>query len=271
MTPRNPLAFGRLVRLGVLLLGAFSLPALATERDLEFYLPPGEVVWLNHNDNQYLLLEREYETPYLRGNLLFIPEWNTHPLQSHFLSLLYKNMPAFGWNTHALQPPLNSSETISWNESADSRYPSPAAAELREPFKTDLLHRIEQAQQHSAQYGGANIWVVEGISAGFVVELLNEQKLPAPDALIVVGIYFPQWQLNENLATTLARFSFPILDLVAQNSNSWVSATAELRQKEARKHQHLGYRQRLLSATYYGAEHEIAVNLLRGWLNQEGF
>lgn len=264
----------RLIFLASLVLTGFTTSAkleASAYRDLEYYLPPGEVVWLSSGEYEYLLLERSNEQPFLRGNILFVPEWNTHPLQSIYLSSLYQVMPDYGWNTFALQPPIDNVASIPWSEAQDRRFPEPTSEDTRYPFKAKLQDRMETALAHISSEPGATVWVVEGISAGFLLQLLHEEVLPPPDALIIVGIYLPQWQLNEALAELIAQLSIPVLDLTPEDANSWVLQTQQKRVRAARRLQHLAYRQRILPRQPHAHQGRLLQHHVYGWLSHEGF
>lgn len=255
----------------------FSAQASAAS-DLAYYLPPGEVVWLRPDNGQdsddeqdevrYLLLERDNHLAYDRGSIVLIPELGTHPYQSTTIRTLYQSMNDYGWYTYALQPPTVQVTDILWQEENGQRYPSglfPA------DLQSQLAERLRLALEHARQQPGALIIIAEGVSAALVIDLLTEDAVPHPDALVVSGVHYPQWQMNRTLATTLAQLPIVTLDLASGGVNRWVEDTHELRRQQAQRHQHIGYRQRILPAGRHAEQPRFLPHTVYGWLRYEDF
>lgn len=250
----------------------FPVSGAATS-DLAYYLPPGEVVWLtadtqssDESNPRYLLLERENHLAYARGSIVLIPELGTHPYQSTTIRTLYQTMNEYGWSTFALQPPTIQVSDISWQEENGERYP---AGNYPEEIRTQFVQRAELAFAHARQQSGALVVISEGVSAALLTDLFASGELPAPDALVVSGIYYPQWQLNRELATTLAQLPIVTLDLAADGVNRWVSDTHELRRQQAQRHQHIGYRQRIIPSGRHAEQPRFLSHTVYGWLRYE--
>ncbi|RUO27905.1 hypothetical protein CWE12_13300 [Aliidiomarina sedimenti] len=257
---------------GIALVGAALLASsasFASQNDFEYYLPPGEVVWLEDDDDRYLLLEKENEQAYDRGRMILLPDVGTHPLQSSAIRALYQSMIGYGWYTFALQPPTTDIGSFTWQaEDAYERYPEPATVE---PLKDALRLRMNAALTHTAEHTGALVVVAEGVSAALLADLMAEGEFAQIDALIVHGVYYPQWQLNQALATTLAELRIPLLDLAPGDGNSWATDTNSRRQQQARRHNHLSYRQRILPAGRHAEQPRYLQHHVYGWLQSEDF
>lgn len=242
--------------------------------DFDYYLPPGEVRWVNDSelpDQRYLLLHKQNQLSYVRGLMVHIPNWGMHPYQSVVIRELYHTMPSYGWQSYALQPPYSELAAVPWQTDNNTPFPTPisqeALAELRQP----LQQRLTQALQHLEQQPGYRIVVAEGVVAAFLIQLYATEAIPAPDALVVVGPYLPQWHLNNALAAQLASFSFPVLDLQPANASAWSSSTAADRVKQARRLQHPAYRQRFLPHAVTSGQALQLHQYVYGWLAYEGF
>lgn len=257
--------------IGSLLL-ASSLPLLANERDLDYYLPPGEVVWLEQNDSQYLLLRKENQQASDRGRLVLLPEIGTHPYQSSAVRTFYQGMVDYGWYTYALQSPTANIQDFNWQaNTATGRYPEPTEG-VTQDLIDNLQDRLEQAIAYSTNdHTGPLVVVAEGISAALLVDLLAAGQFAEIDALVVHGIYYPQWQLNQALATDLAQLPIAVLDLTPGHSNSWVQETTARRQQQAQRHRHISYRQRLLPRGTHAEQPRYLLHQLYGWLQSEDF
>lgn len=248
--------------------------AFSQANDLDYYLPPGEVEWVDDStltDQRYLLLHKQNQLSYVRGLIINIPDWNMHPYQSPFIRELYQAMPEYGWQSYALQPPNSDLTATQWQAETDTRYPAPMSndelAQLRQP----LLQRLTQTLRHVVDKPGFRVVIAEGVVAAFLIQLYAAEAIPTPDAFIVIGPYLPQWQLNNALAAQLASFSFPVLDLQPADGNAWSLSTAAERVIQARRLQHTGYRQRMLPRGAHGTQPNLLKHHVYGWLSYEDF
>lgn len=244
---------------------------LAANNDLDYYLPPGEVVWLGEGDTRVLLLEQENKQAFDRGSILHIPEWGYHPYQSSAIRSLYQNMPDYGWQSYALQPPTQPLDNFRWQTDEDVRYPDPVADEELAKLRAQLRERVELAYAQTSLIAGSFIIVAEGISAALLTDLFSSNELPLPDAFVVYGIYFPQWQLNQQLATSLAQLPVPVLDLSPRDGNDWVTQAASRRQQQAQRHQQINYRQRIIPGGTHAQQPRYLQHQLYGWLRHNDF
>lgn len=271
----------------------------ATVDDLAYYLPPGEVHWLGTDGNnaeaavdetdsaetdsaetegaenqraaaqpRVLLLQRESTQPYERGKLLFVPEFANHPLQSTAVRTWYQGMAEYGWFSYALQSPTTSVNELIWQENTDARYPDPAEIT---PLLSAMRERLQLAIEHIQVQPGPVIVVAEGVSAAVITQLLDNGEFPQVDALVVYAMYFPQWQLNETLATAVAQLRIPVLELVPGQSHSWVSDASAKRRQQAQRHQHPSFRQRTMPAGRHAEQPRYMLHELYGWLRSEDF
>lgn len=255
--------------------------ATAAADDLAYYLPPGEVIWLGASEDdirdaadneqatplRMLLLTRENEQAYDRGTMIFIPELGTHPMQSPAIRLWYQEVPAYGWYSYAMQPPTAQVIEFAWQEDSGQRYPE--GADLT-PLHDAMAERLTLAIEHATNQPGPIVVVAEGVSAALLTDLLARGDYPQIDALVMVGAHYPQWQLNQALATTTAQLRIPVLDFIPQASHSWVQAHSDRRQQQSQRHQHLSYRQRTLLANRAN-DPRYLVHQLQGWLQSEDF
>ncbi len=257
------------------ILGSF-FPALTHGQvnDLDYYLPPGEVEWIDdteQNDQRYLLLHKHNQLSYVRGLIINIPDWNMHPYQSPFIRELYQAMPEYGWQSYALQPPNTDLTGVLWQAATNERYPAPMPDEDLISLRQPLQQRLSQALSYLDNKPGFRIVIAEGIVAAFLIQLYAQQALPAPDALVVIGPYLPQWQLNNALPAQLASFSFPVLDLQPADGNAWSLSTAAERVIQAKRQQHMGYRQRILPRSAHVSQPSLLKHHVYGWLVFEDF
>jgi hypothetical protein len=256
----------------VLFLLSVPLSALATSADdLAYYLPPEEVVWLGDDAARVLMLQQENQQAYDRGSLVHIPDWGQHPYQAPVIRQLYQEMPQYGWQSYALQAPTMELHNFAWQEEAEGRYLSAVGDEALAPLRAQMKLRAELAFTRARQTPGALIVVAEGLSAAILAQLFRRGELTPPDAFVVHGIYFPQRTLNRDLAADLAQLPFPVLDLATSGGNFWTRDGAPRRQQQAQRHQHSGYRQRLLTAGQHSQQPRHLAHHLYGWLRYHDF
>lgn len=259
----------------ILLLGClWPVFASGQTSDLDYYLPPGEVIWVADSDTseqRYLMLYKQNHRSYVRGLIMHIPDWNMHPYQSPIIRALYQAMPEYGWQSYALQPPNTDIAAGPWQANENTPYPSPISEEALTDLRQPLQQRLTQALAHLEPEPGLRVVVAEGVVAAFLIQLYAAQAIPTPDAFIVIGPYLPQLQLNNALAEQLASFSFPVLDLQPAVANSWSLATAANRTRQAQRLQHPGYRQVNLPPSTGQVQARQVQQLVYGWLSYEGF
>lgn len=263
---------------GTLYLGvAAALPMSAQADDLTYYLPPSEVVWLSadaaavqtadaHDQatpQRILMLQRENEQAADRGHLLVVAELGTHPLQSSLLRHWYQGMPAYGWHTYAMQAPLLQINDVEWNAEIATRY-SPAN-DIQ--FLLDAMRaRLVLALQHIEQAEGTLILISEGVSGALITQLLHQGEFAQVDALVVVGSYFPQQQLNTTLTTQTAQLKLPVLDIIPARQQPWVAQQSKRRVQQSQRHQQPSFRQRVLVAQPVATQPRYLHHELYGWL-----
>lgn len=256
------------------------LQAEAHTDDLAAYLPPQEVHWLmpgsdasdDHSQKsgaRVLLLRQENRLPEARGNLLLIPEIGTHPLQSTVLRHWYQGMPAYGWTTFALQSPMLHVNDFEWDRHFGERY---SPANDVSSLVADLRHRLDLAFEHIAAPDQKLVIVAEGVSGALFVHLLhNTNEFDRVAAVVLVGSYYPQYQLNQELAVQTAQLDIPVLDIVPARAHSWVSEYALNRTQQAKRLAQPSYRQRVLVSQPVQQQPRYLLHELQGWLKHAQF
>lgn len=272
----------RLAAMALSVLALLSMPAAAHSDDLAYYLPPAEVIWLGAEQSDIdtaieneqdiplraLMLHRENEQAYDRGNLLLVPELGTHPLQSAVLRHWYQGMPAYGWYTYGLQSPLQQVHDFTWDQEFGQRH---SAANDISSLKDAMRERLELALAHVEQTSGPLVLISEGVSAALIIQLLHQGEMPQVDAVVLLGSYFPQQQLNSELATQTAQLRIPVLDMIPAQQQPWVAEQQARRVQQSQRHQHPSYRQRVLSSQRIAEQPRYVLHQLYGWLRYEDF
>ncbi|WP_404400223.1 alpha/beta hydrolase family protein [Idiomarina seosinensis] len=240
--------------------------------DLQRYLPPDQLVWLEtDNDDRYLALYQQPMVSFARGYMVHLPNWNLHPLQSPLISHLYQQAPLFGWHSWALVPPSRAirQHQLQQHQSGSVYYQPVDQSFFDQPIEA-LAQRITQLNEEVVDEPGFSVWVVEGITAAIAVKLLTERPELMPDTLIVIDMYLPQRQLNNEVAEQLSQLQLPVLDIYTANANAWAAKSQPKRQQYSQKHQHVNYRQQALLSSAATAPQELT-RAIKGWLKHQGF
>ncbi|AVJ56871.1 DUF3530 domain-containing protein [Idiomarina sp. OT37-5b] len=246
-------------------------PGADANDDLQRYLPPDQLRWLEHEDNRYLALYQPAQVNFVRGRLLSMPDWPLHPLQSPWVRHSYEQAPILGWHSWALVPPEMALQTHQLQQhNPASVHPQPVDEAFFEPYIAALQTRIQRLSTEFSDNPGFTLWVMEGITAAMAVKLIQQQPELMPDALVVIDMYLPQPQLNRSLSEQLAKLQLPVLELSTPEANQWVTSSLDLRRQYSQKHQQVNYRQRPLLSEGTSGQRELT-STLKGWLKYHGF
>lgn len=255
-----------------MLLAAAFMNSAFSQDDLQRYLPQDQLHWLTGDDGErYLALKKEYLQAFERGQIVLLPDWHYHPLQSFYIRPVYESAPDFGWTTWALTPPANRIRTSELQTPASAtHFPEPADESVFTPLVSALEQRIDLLVEETISRPGFSVWVIEGMTADIALRLLQREPAIMPDAVILIDAYIPQFQFNRDLADRISQSQLPVLDIRSAEANRWVSEHWQLRKKLANKYQHPAYRQRQLINSGNTGQREL-LSTIKGWLEFHGF
>ncbi|MCC2605292.1 DUF3530 family protein [Planctobacterium marinum] len=132
-----------------------------------------------------------------------------------------------------------------------------------------LMNAVEQERQN---YPGFALVVAQGTSAAWLAKLYGDQELPEPDAIVTIGVNWPQHELNILVPRILARAPIPVLDLYNQFDSDWTLTTAKERKVEAIKSLKLHYRQReIIGPRFSQQQYDYLAREIHGWLTYMGW
>ncbi|GAA5216134.1 DUF3530 family protein [Corallincola platygyrae] len=244
-----------------------SYSALASSLDnLSRYDRDGELITLGQGDNAFQALKRDALTPQTKGVAILVPDWSVPPSQQQGVGYLSELMPNHGWVTIAITAPPqlhnpNYTSPLEKPEEIDTAREAPTPAhpiqadewlndeireEQSEAYLTQIIARMDATVEESSKHPGFYLVIAQGSSAGWLTQLYEAKRLGPPDALINIGAYLPQHQMNIALAEAMAKTDIPVLDIYTRYDNRWVQDTVTLRPQLANKHFKLHYRQREL-------------------------
>ena len=132
-----------------------------------------------------------------------------------------------------------------------------------------LMNAVEQERQN---YPGFSLVIAQGTSAAWLAKLYGDQQLPEPDAIVTLGVNWPQHDLNILVPRILARTPVPVLDIYNQFDSDWTLNTAKERKVEAIKSLKLHYRQReIIGQRVSRQQYEYLAREIHGWLTYMGW
>jgi hypothetical protein len=164
---------------------------------------------------------------------------------------LHQSLNEYGWVTfssgsfepYTNMPDVNKdklAEYLSRPKASPEHLPS----DLQQDHLTRLQMRLNSLANEASAYAGVNMLIVQGVSAGYVVQLLQQGLIDSPDVLVLLQPYFPDQIANKKLSKMIAELDVPILDVWSEYDNPWAKSTVKKRQQFANKLLTMHYRQR---------------------------
>ncbi len=224
----------------------------------------GELKQLDVEQQQFVSLWLEEETPQKRGTIILLPDWGISPSAPNSIDSLRQALPKLGWETGAILPPKPMSGLMQQAETEND--------EQRQQYKQSLQALIQAAKQNQAEQFGFQVIIAQGVMGAWLVELLAEDELEQPDGIVLISAYYPNQTLNKKLAEQTATLPIPVLDIYAEHYNHWQQQAREQRLTASNKNQKLNYRQTHLPATADTAPNSAKLTkTVYGWFNALGW
>lgn len=250
----------RLLWLSFFLSGAAAAQPQA--QDFSTWPITGEVKLLDADQQQFISVWLEEQTPQKRGSVLLLPDWGNSPSDAGSIDALRQALPSIGWETGAILPPQPSKNIMQQGGDLDQLA----------SYKLQLKAVLETAKQSQQEQFGFQVIVAQGVMGAWLVELIAEQQISPPDGIVLISAYYPDKDLNIHLATQTALLAIPVLDIYADDYNQWQAAASEQRLIATNKNQKFNYRQTLLPATVNTAPNSAALNkTVYGWFSSLGW
>ena len=231
-----------------------------------------------------VVIINENATAISRGIALLVTDNGTSISSQQGLAPLVKQLVNLGWVTMLLPSPasdlfLPTENIVEQDTNTDELTPTSvktSASRFNQQIFDEHLQGLtlimQAALEQAKEYPGFVLVIAQGTSAASLSQLYAENKLKAPDALVVIGPYWPDRKFNNQLANFLANTPMPVLDIYSQWDNSWSLASIKARKIAATRALKLQYRQREIigvglvqqPSTYVSKE-------IYGWLSHMGW
>ncbi|MBU2114668.1 MAG: alpha/beta hydrolase family protein [Gammaproteobacteria bacterium] len=224
--------------------------------DLKRQLPAAEISQIDATE-PVLLLQRPAMTASRKGTVILLADSAEHAASPKHIDNLRQQLNDYGWDTLSVMPPDAAMLT------GDS--------DAIQQFQTAVMQRISAAQQQARQQSGSVVVIAQGNSAAVLNQLYVAEQLAEPEALILLGAYLPDPQLNIELAKAIASHQIPTLDINHQYDNRFVNAQLALRQKWVNKQLKPVYRQRqIIGSGLHQEVQQWVLHEIYGWLTSIG-
>jgi hypothetical protein len=216
-----------------------------------------------------------------KGAVIMLSDTGQTPLGSRSLDSVATLLNQYGWATLLAAPPIiglsqETSDNAQENNTNIEVLPTDGLqAIVQENFDThqqQLQLLMQSLLDKSTEYPGFVVVVSEGTTAAWLAKMYNEQLVTEQDAFVSLSAYWPQIELNDQIAGYLANTSFPVLDMYSQWDNKWTITTAEKRRIAAVKALKLHFRQTELIGVPIGqGQHQYLTKQIIGWLTFMGW
>lgn len=253
-------AFFRLLSAFIVLLCA---PASASLHDDLFnqYLP-GELTELMVGEDTVPVYESPAATPLTRGVAIILADVSPLGLTFGQGKQLSDALSEKGWHVVlGLMPivahdgaliaeiPSENADTTAapLHPRQDNRTPSLDYTAYQQQL-TLLLGAIEQ---HTQNHQGFRMVIAQGLSATAYLDSASAGTTATPNTFVAITPFWPQSDINDNIAGQVANAAFPILDISFTEFNVWEQNTAAERKMRAETSLKLHYRQVNISSNIF--------------------
>jgi len=273
--------------------------------DIQRHFHPEHFKSVPVGENEIFIVVGESSLPISKGAAVLVGETGRNGVSNMALASLAPYLNGFGWSTILVSAPeLNfelpgsepEAETESDNNQESSTPPgsdpqrtandlpppnqyipsefaptriSSAQFEAQEQAFQILMNSVENERQ---SFPGFFLVIAQGTSAAWLTKMYADNALPLPDALVTLGINWPQQNLNEQLPEIISRTEVPILDIYNQFDNDWTRNSADTRRITTIKSLKLHYRQReLIGPQIEHYQMDYLSREIHGWLTYLGW
>lgn len=276
----------RIYRLLISLLILFSQTSLAAvdrqmlnELDLKRALFANQYTNITVDDAEKLVLLSENTTAIVRGVAILVADSGITPTSKQSLAPLSAQLNQLGWVT--LMLPVPATDFFANPSAKNTAAQAPISAKESasefsmlsyEQHLASFTQLMTAALKKATEFPGFMLVIAQGTSAASLSQLFAEQKLKAPDAFVVIGPYWPERQINLQLANALAKTTMPVLDLYSDWDNNWSLASISARKIAAIRSLKMQYRQReIIGVNLPHQPSSYITKEIYGWLTKMGW
>ena len=245
--------------------------------DIQYFLRDKEIKTLQTEEYEFISLLKEESTGFPKGIAFIVPDVDQSIGHQAAVSAVYDQLTEIGWTNMLITMP--SQEIVApdvnlWQAQRDliiqaqtpdsepipdqnvqfkSFYSEDAySTQYIESMELSIEERMKAAMEVAQQYPGFYLYICQGKSCTWLIDLIAQERIDKPDALVMLSAHIPQQNLTDSFNMQVSEAEFPVLDLYRDFDNNWVTKHVGDRRKLARKSFKTNYRQRKL---YYGIDY----------------
>lgn len=241
--------------------------------DISHAYQPGQVKELVAGDRLLPIIETQAHTPLPLGTAVIITELFPSGLTLGQGDMLADALAQKGWNVviSPFQQPLPTLDSTAMQASDDTNAMAnmqtmnkeeamtngadtvihPRSNQLTKYFdfddtKTSLNLQLNALNNYLQDRQGYRLVIAQGMLAASFLSLSNVQTTLQPDTFVAISPFWPEYTVNNMVASDIAQTDYPILDMSVENQSEWASYTREQRKISAKNALKMHYRQILI-------------------------
>lgn len=264
--------------------------------DIQHFVKDKEIRMLEAEEYEFISLLKEDSTGFPKGIAFVVPDVEQSIGHQAAVSAVYDELTNVGWTNMLItmpSPEIVAPEVNLWQAQQDLLTQATTAdAEpipdqnlslksfyTEDKYSSNYIETMEQAIEQrmkaamaaAQQFPGFYLYICQGKSCTWLTNLIVEERIEKPDALVMLSAHIPQQDLTDNFNMQVSQAEFPVLDLYRDQDSTWVVNHVKDRRKLARKSFKTNYRQRKL---FYGIDYTTqrrrAVKEIYGFLTSVG-
>ena len=205
-----------------------------------------------------------------RGVAVLVPDWHQSVTSPKAINFLRNDLPQKGWTTITVQPPAKPDNYPSSASKASQR--NTENEQTISSYKEAITPILQAVFNKAQEYPGVFVVISEGNNAAIIMDIVQQQQLPAPNGIVLLSAHMESQSDNLKFAQIMSESDTPVLDLVLSKDNRWAEHYAPIRKQHAKKALKTFYRQRQLQNTVTGYYPEKALaSAFKSWLVSTGW
>ncbi|MBD3586039.1 DUF3530 family protein [Salinimonas sp. HHU 13199] len=188
-----------------------------------------------------------------RGVAIVLAEAGYQGLTLQSGSALAQPLRRWGWHVVVVPVVLEPQTESAAEPAASTAYTDDTGRWLHaDTFQSNLSLITSGIFNQFADEPGYKIVVSQGMTAAQLLNLNAQEKVSAPDAIVVIAPFWPEMSQNQQVANWIADTTVPVLDIAGGLANHWSAKTMLQRNNHAQAGLKMHYRQRQLSESAAG-------------------
>ena len=245
--------------------------------DIQYFLRDKEIKTLETDEYEFISLLKEESTGFPKGIAFIVPDIDQSIGHQAAVSTVYDQLTDLGWTNMLITMPSQEvvaeevnlwqaqRELIQQAQSADADPIPDQNVQFKSYYSEDkfsdkyvenmessIEERMKAAMEAAQQYPGFYLYICQGKTCTWLIDLIAQERITEPDALVMLSAHIPQQDLTDSFNMQVSEAEFPVLDLYRDFDNTWVTDHVMDRRKLARKSFKTNYRQRKL---FYGMDY----------------